>query len=123
MNNSNFNLDQYANSFIKLSLKENKEIPYVHGDIIAYLRYDEGIKMYVLNHPYKEESGKCDSGEAAFSPSDIKDIRMANDEEKRLWATEYIKFHNDWIKAKGYDCCELDLSISEILGTIDLKMK
>lgn len=120
----NNNLALYANNFIKLTLEKNVEVPYVYGDIIAYLKYDNILKAYVLNHPYEEKVKRCNCGEAAFSPMDVKFIRFATDEEKALWANEYIKFHNDWLNAKGYDYCELnDVSICEILGTINLEMK
>ena len=117
------NLALYVNQFIKLILEKNNEVPYVYGNIIAYLRYDENLKMYLLNHPYQEKIEKCESGEAAFNPTDVKFIRMATEAEKRLWANEYVRFHNDWVKAKGYDDCALDLPIDEMLGTINLEMK
>ena len=117
------NLALYVNQFIKLILEKNNEVPYVYGNIIAYLRYDENLKMYMLNHPYQEKIGKCESGEAAFSPEDVKFIRMANEAEKILWAKEYKQFHNDWVKAKGYDYCELDFIANKLLDDVEITMK
>lgn len=119
------NLSLYANNFVKIKLEKNKEVPYIYGNIIAYLKYDDIVKSYVLNHPYDEKTGRCDCGESAFSPEDVKFIRLANGDEKKLWMREYIKFHNDWVKAKGTDYCELEIPINEILENtvVDLEMK
>ena len=122
---SNNNLALYVNKFVKLVLEKNNEVPYVYGNIIAYLKYDENLKMYILNHPYQEKIEKCESGEAAFNPMDVKFIRMANEAEKILWAKEYVRFHNDWVNTKGYDYCELDFAVNEILldNCIEITLK
>jgi len=118
-----YNLSLYVNKFVKIVLEKNKEVPYVYGNLVGYLRYDEKFKMYLINHPYNLSSGKCDCGEAAFDPNDIKDIKPATDNERKLWACEYIKFHSACVKAKGRDECKLDLPLDEILPSLKLTMK
>ena len=118
-----FNLSLYTNQFVKIVLEKNNEIPYVYGNLIAYLMYDEKIKQYILNHPYDIKKKFCLAGEAAFNPNDVKSIVPATMAERTNWVGEYIKFHKEVIKEKGSDPCTLHLSIEDIIPGFDLKFK
>lgn len=117
------NLSLYTNQFVKIKLEKNNEIPYVYGNLIAYLMYDENIKQYVLNHPYDIKTNRCLAGEAAFDPNDVKSIVPASTTERTNWAAEYIKFHKEVIKEKGSDPCALHLTIEDIIPGFNLKFK
>lgn len=117
------NLEPFLNQFIKIKLEKNKEVPYVFGDLVGYLSYDEKFKMFLINHPYDIKTNKCLCGEAAFNPNDLKDIKLASDDDRRLWACEYIKFHRNCVKSKGYDNCALDLPLDSIIPSLNLVMK
>lgn len=117
------NLSLYNNQLVRIKLEKNSEVPYIYGNLIAYLMYDEGIKQYVLNHPYDMKTKRCLAGEAGFDPNDVKTIYPASTSEKMDWADEYIKFHKEVVKEKGCDPCALHLYVKDIIPGFNLKFK
>jgi len=117
------NLSTYVNKFVKIKLGKNPEVPYIHGIIIAYLKYDENCKIYILNYPYNTKTNSCDMGEAGFDPNDIESITLASDKERILWLGEYVKFVKSVINENGCDPCVLDMRIEELVPGIEIIMK
>lgn len=119
--NSYFNLSLYKDRVVKITLEKNKEIPYVYGYLIALLKYDEGIKTYILSHPYDTKTKEILAGQSAFDQADIKSISEVNQNELVEWYTKYYTFHKFVIKEKGYDTCEVDIKDLEIPLKLEAK--
>ena len=119
--NLHFNLSLYKDKVVKIILEKNKEIPYVYGYLIALLKYDEGMKTYVLSHPYDTKAKNILAGLAAFDPADIKSISDVSKEEFIEWEKKYVGFRNSVIKEKGYDTCEVDIKDLEISLKLEAK--
>ena len=119
--NLHFNLSLYKDKVVKITLEKNKEIPYVYGYLIALLKYDEGMKTYVLSHPYDTKTKEILAGQAAFDPHDIKSISEVSKEEFLEWEKKYVVFRNFVIKEKGYDTCEVDIKDLEISLKLEAK--
>jgi len=119
--NSHFNLSLYKDKVVKITLEKNKEIPYVYGYLIALLKYDEGMKIYVLSHPYGIKTKEILAGQAAFDPVDVKFISEVSKEEFLEWEKKYMAFRNSVIKEKGYDTCEADIKNLEISIKLEAK--
>ena len=119
--NSHFNLSLYKDKVIKITLEKNKEIPYVYGCLIALLKYDEGLKSYILSHPYDTKTKEILAGEAAFDPIDVKSVFEVSKDEFLEWEKKYVVFRNSVIKEKGYDACEIDVKDLEISLKMEAK--
>lgn len=119
--NLHFNLSLYKDKIVKITLEKNKEIPYVYGYLIALLKYDEGIKTYILSHPYDTKTKEILAGQAAFDPVDVKSILPVSKEEFLEWEKKYVVFRNSVIKEKGYDTCEVDIKDLEISLKLEAK--
>ena len=119
--NLHFNLSLYKDKVVKITLEKNKEIPYVYGYLIALLKYDEGMKTYILSHPYDTKTKEILAGQAAFDPTDIKSISDVSKEEFLEWEKKYVVFRNSVIKEKGYDTCEVDIKDLEISLKLEAK--
>lgn len=119
--NLHFNLSFYKDKVIKITLEKNKEIPYVYGYLIALLKYDEGMKTYILSHPYDTKTKEILAGQTAFDPADIKFISEVSKEEFLDWEKKYTIFRNSVIKEKGYDTCEIDIKDLEISLKLEAK--
>ena len=109
-----FDLTLYKDKIIKITLEKNKEIPYIYGNLIALLKYDNIIKSYVLSHPYDIKTKEILAGYAAFDPLDVKSISEVNKDELLEWHSKYYIFHKSVIKEHGYDTCEIDIKDLEI---------
>jgi len=116
-----FNLSLYKDKVVKITLEKNKEIPYVYGYLIALLKYDEGMKTYVLSHPCDTKTKEILAGQAAFDPVDVKSISDVNEDELSEWYSKYYAFHKSIIKEKGYDTCEVDIKDLEISLKLEAK--
>lgn len=112
--NLHFNLSLYKDKVVKITLEQNKEIPYVYGHLIVLLKYDNILKTYILSHPYDTKTKEILAGQAAFDPVDVKSISEVSKEEFLEWEKKYIVFRNSVIKEKGYDICEVDSKDLEI---------
>lgn len=112
--NLHFNLSLYQNKVVKITLEKNKEIPYVYGHLIALLKYDEGMKIYILSHPYDTKTKEILAGQAGFNPADVKFVAEVSKEEFLEWEKKYVVFRNSVIKERGYDTCEVDIKDLEI---------
>ena len=119
--NSHFNLSLYKDKVVKITLEKNKEIPYVYGYLIALLKYDDGLKAYILSHPYDTKTKEILAGQAAFDPVDVKSISEVSKEEFLEWEKKYVVFRNSVIKEKGYDTCEVDIKDLEISLKLEAK--
>ena len=119
--NSHFNLSLYKDKVIKITLEKNKEIPYVYGCLIALLKYDEGLKSYILSHPYDTKTKEILAGEAAFDPIDVKSVFEVSKDEFLEWEKNYVDCRNSVIKEKGYDACEIDVKDLEISLKMEAK--
>lgn len=119
--NLHFNLSLYKDKVIKITLEKNKEIPYVYGYLIALLKYDEGMKTYILSHPYDTKTEEILAGQAGFDPVDVKSIFEVNNDELIEWYSKYYAFHKSIIKEKGYDTCEADIKDLEISLKMEAK--
>lgn len=119
--NLHFNLSLYKDKVIKITLEKNKEIPYIYGYLIVLLKYDEGMKTYILSHPYDTKTKEILTGQAAFDPVDIKSISEVNKDELVEWYSKYHTFHKSVIKEKGYDTCEVDIKDLEISLKLEAK--
>ena len=119
--NSHFNLSLYKDKVVKITLEKNKEIPYVYGYLIALLKYDEGMKTYILSHPYDTKTKEILAGQAAFDPVDVKSIFEVSKDELLEWYLKYYAFHKSIIKEKGYDTCEVDIKDLEISLKLEAK--
>ena len=119
--NLHFNLSLYKDKVVKLTLEKNKEIPYVYGYLIALLKYDEGMKAYILSHPYDTKTKEILAGQAAFDPIDVKSIFEVSKDELLEWYLTYYAFHKSIIKEKGYDTCEVDIKDLEISLKLEAK--
>ena len=119
--NSHFNLSLYKDKVVKISLEKNKEIPYIYGCLIALLKYDEGLKSYILSHPYDIKTKEILAGEAAFDPIDVKSVFEVSKDEFLEWEKNYVDFRNSVIKEKGYDACEIDVKDLEISLKMEAK--
>lgn len=119
--NLHFNLSLYKDKVIKILLEKNKEIPYVYGNLIALLKYDEGMKSYILSHPYDISTKEILAGQATFDPIDVKSVSEVNKDELVEWYSKYYTFHKSVIKEKGYDTCEVDIKDLEISLSIKYK--
>ena len=119
--NTHFNLSLYKDKVIKITLEKNKEIPYVYGNLITMLKYDEGMKTYILSHPYDTKTKEILAGQAAFDPVDVKSISEVSKDEFLEWEKKYMVFRNSIIKEKGYDTCEIDSKDLEISLKLEAK--
>lgn len=119
--NSHFNLSLYKDKVVKIALEKNKEIPYIYGCLIALLKYDEGLKSYILSHPYDTKTKEILAGEAAFDPIDVKSVFEVSKDEFLEWEKKYVVFRNSVIKEKGYDACEIDAKDLEISLKMEAK--
>ena len=119
--NLHFNLSLYKDKVVKITLEKNKEIPYVYGNLIALLKYDKGIKNYILSHPYDIKTKEILAGQAAFDHADVKSISEVSKDEFLEWKKKYIIFRNSVIKEKGYDTCEIDIKDLEISLKLEAK--
>lgn len=119
--NSHFNLSLYKDKVIKITLEKNKEIPYIYGCLIALLKYDEGLKSYILSHPYDTKTKEILAGEAAFDHIDVKSVFEVSKVEFLEWEKKYVVFRNSVIKEKGYDACEIDAKDLEISLKMEAK--
>ncbi len=119
--NLHFNLSLYKDKVVKITLEQNKEIPYVYGYLITLLKYDNILKTYILSHPYDTKTKEILAGQAAFDPVDIKSISEVSKEEFLEWEKKYIVFRNSVIKEKGYDTCEIDIKDLEISLKLEAK--
>ena len=119
--NLHFNLALYKDKVVKITLEKNTEIPYVYGYLIALLKYDEGMKNYILSHPYDTKTKEILAGQAAFDPVDVKSIFEVNKDELIEWYSKYYAFHKSIIKEKSYDTCEVDIKDLEISLKLEVK--
>ena len=119
--NSHFNLSLYKDKVIKIALEKNKEVPYVYGCLIALLKYDEGVKSYILSHPYDTKTKEILAGEAAFDLINVKSVFEVSKDEFLEWEKKYVVFRNSVIKEKGYDACEIDTKDLEITLKMEAK--
>lgn len=122
MKQTNLNLSLYNDKVVKIKLEKNTEIPYVYGELIALIQYDDILKAYVMNHPYDIKRKMCIAGDAAFAPCDVLSIVPANEEESTTWVNAYMEFHDSIVKEKGYDFCKLD-DVNKYLPTVNLSFK
>ena len=119
--NLHFNLSLYKDKVIKIALEKNKEVPYVYGCLIALLKYDEGVKSYILSHPYDTKTKEILAGEAAFDLINVKSVFEVSKDEFLEWEKKYVVFRNSVIKEKGYDACEIDTKDLEITLKMEAK--
>ena len=119
--NSHFNLSLYKDKVVKITLEQNKEIPYVYGYLIALLKYDNILKTYILSHPYDTKTKEILAGEAAFDLDNVKSISEISKDEFLEWEKKYVDFRNSVIKEKGYDTCEIDVKDLEIRLKMEAK--
>ena len=84
------------------------------------LKYDEGLKSYILSHPYDIKTKEILAGEAAFDPIDVKSVFEVSKDEFLEWEKKYVVFRNSVIKEKGYDACEIDVKDLEISLKMDV---
>jgi hypothetical protein len=100
-------IKKLENSIVKIKLKPNNEIPYIHGTYIGALVYDGISKGFVLSHPMTNDEITC--GVANFDKNDVIEIWYASEEDKVKWKEKYYEFHEDVIRTKGFDSCEIDV--------------
>ena len=98
-------LDNFKNKVVVIKLSKNNEVPFIRGEFITWLRYDNVLKKPLLNHPYDIEKGWVECGETNYGFENIVEIREATDEEYNKWKKAYNKFSKEVVKEKGYDSC------------------
>ena len=111
MKKTSLNLSFYLGKVIHIAIKQNKDIPYIYGTFIGLLQYDNIAKCYVLNHPYNIKTKMVEAGLAAFDTKDVKELWPATANDACTFLIEYEKFHDEVIKEKGCDSCEIKENI------------
>lgn len=102
----NRQLDYFKDQVVKICINKNKEIPYIHGDFIALLQYDEIVKNYVLNHPMVFNKEKCCyeviSQISNFCNYDVKKIKLTKFDDFYVWYLKQLDFECKLFQEKGH---------------------
>jgi hypothetical protein len=93
-------LDKFNGMRVKITIKANSEVPFIHGTYIAMLSFSESVGNYTLRYPRNIYTGAVDSAESNFDNNDTVSIEEATEKEKRLWATGFIDFRTSCDKFK-----------------------
>lgn len=91
----------YHEQVVKINIKKNEEIPYMYGDFLALLHYDNILGKYVLCYPFDLNKNTVVSSESNFEYEDVIKINLTTFDEYIKWRDEHNKFKLDLFKEKN----------------------
>jgi ribA/ribD-fused uncharacterized protein len=99
-------LSFFKNQVVKININKNKFVPYIYGDFIGLLQYDEIVKNYVLNHPMVFNKEKCCyeviSQISNFCNYDVKKIKLTKFDDFYVWYLKQLEFECKLFQEKGH---------------------
>ena len=101
-------LPQFANNVVEITI-DDKDGHMLTGSHIGLLKYDDAVGNYILNHPIPGGGSTCIAGEYNFDNTKVIKINISSFANFLTWILGYMNFHDEVVKEKGYDFCEVNL--------------